>query len=90
LSKLVDEIADVVADYGNGVMGDGQYSKMFDELHKKFGIAGVNFGSEQELPDGTIRRVSTLQADDGSDTGITLVVLRKERDFGTEYTSYIA
>ena len=77
MSKLVDEIADIVADYGNGYMKDGQYSIMFDKLHQKFGITGLNFGSEQRLPDGSVRRVSTLQA-----------ILKK--DFGTEYTSYIA
>lgn len=90
MSKLVDEIADVVADYGNGYMRDGQYSIMFDKLHQKFGITGLNFGSEQNLPDGSVRRVSTLQAEDGSDTGIKLVQIVLKKDFGTEYTSYIA
>ena len=90
MSKLVDEIADVVADYGNGYMRPGQYSLMFDKLHQKFGITGLNFGSETKLPDGSVRRVSTLQAEDGSDTGIKLVQVVLEKDFGTEYTSYIA
>ena len=61
-----------------------------DKLHQKFGITGLNFGSEQQLPDGSKRIVSTLQAEDGSDTGIKLVQVVLEKDFGTEYTSYIA
>ena len=91
MSKLVDEIADVVADYGNGYMRDGQYSLMFDKLYQKFGISGLCMGGKEEkLPDGSVRRVSTLQAEDGSDTGIKLVQIILEKDFGTEYTSYIA
>ena len=89
--ELKDKISDVVADYGNGRKRDGEYSIMFDKLFQVAGVSGLCMGgTEERLPDGSIRRVSKLQLANGEDSGIKLVQIINKGDFSTEYTSYIA